>query len=86
MASRRKSLLEILQALIERVWRDTNPNRVVALVTPELEKLLKPAQGKTPVDGKPAAYVCRNFACLAPVTDPAKIDLAYDKPKVEKSD
>ncbi|MCK6459441.1 MAG: thioredoxin domain-containing protein [Planctomycetes bacterium] len=58
------------RALVEAVWRNPDPNRVVALVTPGLEKLLPPAAGKTPVGGKPAAYVCRDFACEAPVTDP----------------
>jgi hypothetical protein len=52
------------------VWRSPDPNRVLALVTPGLEKLLPPAQGKAPVDGKPAAYVCHDFACEAPTTDP----------------
>ena len=65
------------------MWRDTNPNRVIALVTPELVKLLPPAKGKEPVDGKPAAYVCRGFTCLAPVTDPAKLDLDFDKSEPE---
>jgi uncharacterized protein YyaL (SSP411 family) len=55
------------RALIHAVWRSPDPNRVVALVVPGLEKLLPPAEGKTPVDGRPAAYVCRNQTCKAPV-------------------
>jgi uncharacterized protein YyaL (SSP411 family) len=27
----------------------------------------------SPIDGKPAAYVCENFTCKAPVTDPKQL-------------
>jgi uncharacterized protein YyaL (SSP411 family) len=29
--------------------------------------------GRTAVDGRPAAYVCRGFVCERPVTDPASL-------------
>jgi len=36
----------------------------------ELRALAPFVEGQTPVDGVPAAYVCTNHACDAPVTDP----------------
>jgi uncharacterized protein len=33
--------------------------------------------GKTPIDGKPAAYVCERFTCRVPILNPADLALAY---------
>ena len=33
-------------------------------------------EDRHPVDAKPAAYLCRDFACQAPITDPAELQAA----------
>ncbi len=35
-------------------------------------------EGKTPVRGQPALYVCHNFTCSAPVTDPSEVMQALE--------
>lgn len=53
------------------------PGAVVAVGTPDGEEF--PLLAHRPlVDGAPAAYVCRNFTCEAPVTDPDALRTALD--------
>ncbi|MEY2245596.1 thioredoxin domain-containing protein [Streptomyces sp. SAS_267] len=50
----------------------TAPGAVVAVGVPESEELPLLA-GRPLVDGKPAAYVCRNFVCDVPTSDPDRL-------------
>jgi uncharacterized protein YyaL (SSP411 family) len=47
------------------------PNRIEVRLQPGAGTASPLAQGKTLVNGRAALYVCRNFACQAPVTSPA---------------
>jgi uncharacterized protein YyaL (SSP411 family) len=49
------------------------PNRLLSRSTDETQTALPLLQGKTTVRGAPALYVCRNFTCEAPLTDPAAV-------------
>ncbi|MFG2634243.1 thioredoxin domain-containing protein [Streptomyces sp. NPDC048362] len=53
------------------------PGAVVAYGTPDGEEFPLLA-GRTLVDGAPTAYVCRNFVCDLPVTDPAALKARLD--------
>ena len=50
--------------------RSFDPNAVVAFGPDDRVPLL---EGKTLVEGRPAAYVCERFVCHAPVTEPADL-------------
>jgi hypothetical protein len=67
------------RALLQRAWRAFPGHQVVALVhdgnRDALAKLSPVFEGKRPVAGVPAAYVCRRGGCDAPVTDPAQLPL-----------
>jgi uncharacterized protein len=56
------------QALVRKVWETHLPNKVVAGSPPGIESPL--LEGKQMISGAPTAYVCENYACRAPATDP----------------
>jgi uncharacterized protein len=57
---------------LERVVRSRfRPHVVVAGGEPDGVPLL---EGRDPVDGRPAAYVCERFACKRPVTAPEELE------------
>ena len=60
------------RAALERVLRSSfRPHVVLAGGEPDGVPLL---EGREPVDGKAAAYVCRHFTCERPVTEPADLE------------
>jgi uncharacterized protein YyaL (SSP411 family) len=57
---------------LERMVRSRfRPHLVLAGGEPDGVPLL---EGREPVDGHAAAYVCENFACQRPVTEPADLE------------
>jgi len=66
------------KALIREVNRHFLPKTVVLVADrAEGQKYLgeqnEAIRAMSPIDGKPAAYVCENFTCKAPVTTPAEL-------------
>ena len=64
--------------LLKEVHRHFLPNKVVMLADGGggqkfLGEKNEAIRAMTMVDGKPAAYVCENFTCKAPVTDPREL-------------
>src|SRR5438309_2170435 len=66
------------KALLKEVHRHFLPKTVLVLADgAEGQKYLgeknEAIRAMSPIDGKPAAYVCENFTCKAPVTVPKKL-------------
>jgi hypothetical protein len=66
------------KALLKEVHRHFLPNTIVILAdATEGQEYLgernEAIRAMSPVEGKPAAYVCENFTCKAPVTDPKQL-------------
>jgi uncharacterized protein YyaL (SSP411 family) len=61
---------------LARVVRSAfRPHLVLAAGEPDGVPLM---EGRTPVDGRPAAYVCERFACRQPVTEPEALAQLLD--------
>jgi len=66
-------------ALIERVRRRFLPRLTLAAGTGKAIEGLPLFKGRGLLDGKPAAYVCRDRVCGAPVTDVEALDAALEE-------
>ncbi len=61
------------QELLRTVRERYLPHSVLALKRPGEESILPVLEGRTLVDGQAAAYVCENYACQLPTTDPEQL-------------
>ena len=66
------------KALLKEVHRHFLPKTILLLADgSDGQKYLgeknEAIRGMSIVDGKPAAYVCENFTCKAPVTEPKQL-------------
>ncbi|NNE43641.1 MAG: thioredoxin domain-containing protein [Gemmatimonadetes bacterium] len=66
-----------VKSLVRRAQREFLPGAVFALLdpeNPESEALIPLLEGKTLVGDEAAAYVCKDFACQAPVTEVEELE------------
>jgi len=66
------------QALERVVGEQYVPSMVLAGGEPGAHGSVQLLEGRTPRDGKPAAYVCRGYTCDAPTTDPSELARQLD--------
>ena len=73
---------ERTRALHQTALHAAPPGTVLALGdgNPETPSDVPLLEGRGLVDGAPAAYVCRQFTCQAPVTTPAELRDALARP------
>jgi len=63
------------------------PNRIIAHQNEEDAETTHPLlSGKTRIEGKAALYLCRNFACEAPITNPQSVTSAINQQQTPAKD
>lgn len=66
----------VMQELVRATWRPYAPNKVVAGYQPSDSGTIPDIpllENRPMLHGNPAAYVCRNYICEAPTSDPAEV-------------
>lgn len=67
---------ELVKEMLNRVHSKFIPNKVIVLNEPEdknIKKLAPYTKEQTPLKGKAAAYVCKNYSCEMPTGDPERM-------------
>jgi uncharacterized protein YyaL (SSP411 family) len=67
-----------MREMFKTIYGTYVPNKVVALLDPSADadatgKRIPLLANKSMINGAPTAYVCQNYTCQAPTTDPAKL-------------
>ncbi|UCC73708.1 MAG: DUF255 domain-containing protein [Gemmatimonadota bacterium] len=76
-----------LEALRREVAQRYLPNRIQAVLDPGADRAtaqLPLLRGKDLVDGKAALYICRDFTCQTPITDPQDVASQLEAPRIEE--
>src|SRR5579884_2236019 len=65
-----------MRSLMQVAYTHFLPNAIFAVALPHvaIDESLPLLAGRGLLDGRPAAYVCRNYACDLPVSEPADLD------------
>jgi uncharacterized protein len=66
-------LADATKALIAVARAGYRPHQVLAVSAQPEASAVPLLHGRTLLDGRPTAYVCRNFACRRPVNEPAEL-------------
>ena len=62
------------QALLDACAIGYHPHQIIALGEPGVEPVAVPVlEGRGPIDGRATAYVCVDFVCQPPVTEPEEL-------------
>ncbi|MEO5885357.1 MAG: thioredoxin domain-containing protein, partial [Candidatus Limnocylindrales bacterium] len=65
-----------MTTMLAPVWSTWRPNQVLAAAPADAVggSAIPLLAGRVAIDGRPTAYVCRDFVCDLPVTDPAALE------------